>query len=278
MSDGLGDRIKKYEKAFSPAYPIRLPLILRLDGVHFHSNVKKWKCERPFDENLINAMFFTAKTLCENIAGAQIAYVQSDEITILVRDDMDTHSQPWYDKKINKVMSVAAAKASNAFNWKYYSLTAEYADDCDYPYPVRTNPLDLKKMAEFDCRGFIVPEYEINNVLLWRQQDCTRNSVQMLARAHFSHKELHKKNNSEIQDMLMLEKGVNWNDLQTYLKRGACVIKQDVPKKVPKRDDRGKVIDGEFETITRPSWVVDKEIPIFTQDKEYVNQFAYIKE
>ena len=267
MTDGLplGDRVKKYEKAYSPAFPIRFPLILRLDGVHFHSNVKRWKCKKPFDEDLINSMFFTAKTLCENIAGAQVAYVQSDEITILVRDDMDVHSQPWYDKKINKIMSVAAAKASNAFNYEFHG---------NQQLGVTVN---LNEMAEFDCRGFIVPEYEINNVFLWRQQDCTRNSVQMLARAHFSHNELKRKSNHVVQDMLMLEKKVNWNDLDTHLKRGACIIKRDVPKKVPKRDGK-KIIAGEFETITRPAWVVDKEIPIFSQDTNYINQFTQLKD
>jgi tRNA(His) 5'-end guanylyltransferase len=267
MADGLGDRIKKYEKAFNPAFPIKLPLILRLDGRSFHTMVKKWKCLKPFDENLIEAMLFTAKTLCENIAGAHVAYVQSDEITILVRDDMGFHSQPWYDKKINKIMSVAAAKASNAFNFKFHGSKKLGVD------------VNLNELAEFDCRGFIVPEHEINNVIIWRQQDASRNSIQMLARSNFSHNQLNKKNNSEIQDMLMsLDPPVNWNDLDTHLKRGACIIKKDDIKQVPKRDEKGKVIPGEFSEINRPAWVVDKEIPIFTQDKNYINQFAYIKE
>jgi len=276
MPDSLGDRLKKYEKTFSPTYPIRLPLIIRLDGVHFHTNVKKWKCKKPFDERLIEAMFFTAKTLCENISGAQVAYVQSDEITILIRDDMDIHSQPWYDKKINKIISVSAAKASNAFNYKFRDLDGnKYVDDCDYPVTI---PPQLNKMAEFDCRGFVVPEYEIQNSFIWRQQDCTRNSVQMLARAFFSHKELDKKNNSEIQDMLMLQKGVNWNDIDTHLKRGACVIKKEIVKQTPVRDDKGKIVPGEYEGTLRSSWIVDKEIPIFTKDKNYINKFANLGE
>ena len=280
MPDGFGDRIKKYEKAYNQSYPIKLPLIIRADGVHYHTNVKKWGCKKPFDDDLIDSMHFTAKTLCEQIAGAQVAYVQSDEITILIRDDMDIHSEPWYDKKINKIMSVAAAKASNAFNWKYHKLAGSEPDgdvNDELGFETVFNVL-LNKMAEFDCRGFVVPEHEINNVFLWRMQDCTRNSVQMLARAHFSHKELHKKNNNEIQDMLMLQKGINWNDLDTHLKRGACIIKKEVNKKVPVRDENGKIIKGKFENILRPAWVVDKEIPIFSQDKSYINQFAHVVE
>lgn len=273
-NDSLGDRIKNYEQTFSYKYPIRLPLILRLDGRSFHTMVKKWKCWKPFDENLIDAMLFTAKTLCENIAGAHVAYVQSDEITILIRDDMDIHSEPWYDKKINKIMSIAAAKASNAFNWKFNEKRPIGLTTIS-----KTQPTQLNELAEFDCRGFIVPEQEINNAFLWRQNDCTRNSVQMLARAHFSHNQLNNKNNSEIQDMLMsLNPPINWNDLDTHLKRGACIIKKDVAKQIPKRDEKGKIITEEFTEIIRPTWVVDKEIPIFTQDKNYINRFAYIKE
>jgi tRNA(His) guanylyltransferase len=266
---GIGDRMKRYEAAYNAVYPIRFPLILRLDGKCFHQMVKKWKCKKPFDENLIEAMLFTAKTLCESISGAQIAYVQSDEINMLIRDDMSIHSQPWFGKEINKVISVSAAKASNAFNYNFLEL------DCNYPAPT---PIKLAHMAEFDCRGFVVPEHEIFNIFLWREQDCTKNSVQMLARKYFSHKQLEGKSNSEMQDMLMLEKKVNWNDLDTHLKRGACIIKKEIPKKVPKRNEKGKVIEGEFETVNRPTWVVDKEIPIFTQNRDYINKYANVCE
>jgi tRNA(His) 5'-end guanylyltransferase len=64
---------------------------------------------------------------------------------------------------------------------------------------------------------------------------------------------MHGKNNSQVQDMLMLEKGINWNDLQTWQKRGSCVIK--LPE------------TGE--------WVIDDEIPIFTQDRDYVNKYIF---
>lgn len=275
----LGDRIKKYEKAYNQKFPIRLPLILRLDGVHFHTNVKRWKCEKPFDENLIEAMLFTAKTLCESISGAQLAYVQSDEITMLIRDDMTLHSQPWYDKEINKIMSVAAAKASNAFNYKYFELVGHEYEENFGDIVTMTDPIkSLSYLAEFDCRGFVVPEQEILNCFLWRQRDCEKNSIQMLARSPslFSHEQLDGKNGNEMQDMMMLEKGVNWNDIPTHQKRGACIIKREVPKTVPKRNEKGKVIEGEFEEIMRNAWVIDREIPIFSKETDYVNQFARI--
>jgi tRNA(His) 5'-end guanylyltransferase len=133
-------------------------------------------------------------------------------------------------------------------------------------------------MAEFDCRGYILPEHEVFNAFLWRQKDCTKNSISMLASTLFSHKELQGKSGSDKQDMMMLKHNVNWNDMPTAFKRGFCIVKQDVEKQVPKRDENNKVIKGEFQTITRPAWVVDLEIPIFTKQPEYINRFTKVKE
>lgn len=258
--DSLGDRMKLYESAFNQKYPIRLPLMLRFDGVHFHSNVKRWKCVKPFDDDLIDIMQFTAKTLCESIPGTQLAYVQSDEITLLVRDDMTNQSQPWYDKEINKILSVGASKATNAFNFRAMQLKG----------PRQT----LLEMAEFDCRGWVVPENEIFSEFYWRQSDASRNSVQMLARAYFSHKQLQGISNEMIQEMLFQQHDINWNNIPTHYKRGACVVKIESPIIIPKRDTYGKIIGDEVETIYRPKWIIDKNIPIFTQDPEYINRFA----
>jgi tRNA(His) guanylyltransferase len=86
----------------------------------------------------------------------------------------------------------------------------------------------------------------VNNYFIFRQQDATRNSVQMLARTHFSNTQCHKKNNSQLQEMLHSEKNINWNDLPTSQKRGRCV----------------KKVNG--------VWIIDNEIPIFSQDRGYI--------
>ncbi len=79
-----------------------------------------------------------------------------------------------------------------------------------------------------------------------------------------------------MQDMMMLEKGINWNNIPTHQKRGACIIKKSVPKKVPKRNEKGKIIEGELEEIMRSAWVVDKEIPIFSKTPEYITKYANV--
>ena len=113
--------------------------------------------------------------------------------------------------------------------------------------------------AMFDSRVFNIPKEEVNNCLLWRQQDATRNSIQSVAQANFSHKQLEGKNCNELQEMLWQEKGINWNDYPTHLKRGSCCVKSTYTLEVDGKD------------VQRSEWVIDNEIPIFSQNTWYVN-------
>ena len=72
----------------------------------------------------------------------------------------------------------------------------------------------------FDARAFNIPMDEVKNYFIWRQQDWIRNSVQMLAQAHFSHKELHGKNQSDMHDML------NEKDINPLLSRSFIWLRQ----------------------------------------------------
>lgn len=235
MSDHLGDRMKKYEDAYRFAVPERLPVIIRVDGKAFHSYTKG--CKRPFDEALAGVMNETAEYLCQNIMNARLAYVQSDEISVLCVNYHDLNAQSWFDNTLQKMVSVSAGMASAVFT----SLSPKIWGHA--------------KMALFDARAFILPKEEVCNYFLWRQQDATRNSVQMVARSLYSHKELHGKNNSTLQDMIMA-KGINWNDLPVWQKRGRCVVKETYMK-------------GDVE---RSRWYSDDSIPIFSQDRDYINK------
>lgn len=253
-NDNLGDRMKAYESAFRPFFPQRIPIIIRVDGKAFHTYTAK--CDKPFDDKLIEVMNLTAKHLCANIPGAKLAYVQSDEISIFVHGYESIESQPWFGGNINKIVSITAAMASATFT--------------------ANSPLIWNgevKPAIFDSRAFLLPEKEVCNYFIWRQQDWTRNSVQTLARSLYSHKQCDNKNNSELQEMCF-QKGKNWNDLETRYKRGRCIIKKQTPVETKMPED-----SGYKSLITwRNKWVVDNEIPIFTQDRNYVNQFFEQKE
>jgi len=195
----LGDRMKmNYENRSRIKLIRRMPVILRLDGKAFHTLTRG--CDKPFDRNLNNAMIATASKVFEDIQGCKLAYHQSDEISLLLTDFDTLTTDAWFDYNIQKMCSIAAALASVEFSIKY---------------GVR---------GYFDCRAFNIPKEEVCNYFIWRQIDWERNSLQMLAKAHFSHKELHKKNSSDIHEMLF-EKGVNWADLEDRWKNGSTIIK-----------------------------------------------------
>lgn len=240
--DTLGDRIKSYENAYRKYIPSTFPVILRLDGVSFHSYTKK--CKKPYDQNLIDVMNDTAIYLCSKIQSAHLAYIQSDEISILLYNQ-NNKSEGWYGFNINKMISVSAAMASSYFSMSSHKIFGE------------------TKLANFDCRAFAVPKEDVMNVFEWRQQDATRNSIQMLARSLASHKECDKLNCNELQDLIHV-KGKNWNNEPTSFKRGRCVVKIKQQKEVT-FNDTNIVVD-------RNVWVVDNEIPIFHKDPNYINK------
>lgn len=123
--------------------------------------------------------------------------------------------------------------------------------------------------AMFDCRAFNIPKEEICNNLIWRQQDATRNSIQQVAHTYFSHGELNNLSCDELQEKLFQEKSINWNNYPTRLKRGSCCVRKDVFFSADEIKKKNPLYDGEGFT-TRKKWVIDTEIPIFTQNREYI--------
>ena len=269
--DSLGDRMKQYEYVTRNYLTRKLPVIIRIDGKAFHSFTRGLK--KPFDNIFVKSMQDTMKYLCENIQGCVLGYTQSDEITLVLVDYQSREASAWFDNNIQKMVSVSASMATLAFN-KAFKTNSEATlrringvftcTDEEFKY---ANTLEkcLSNGAMFDSRVFTIPKEEVINTIIWRQQDATRNSIQSVGQANFSHNQLHGKNCNDIQDMLMLEKNINWNDYPTHLKRGSCCIKKPFV-----------INEGTEQEAIRSKWVIDTEIPIFTQDKDYVNKLIFL--
>lgn len=267
--DSLGDRMKQYEGIPRINLMRRNPVIIRIDGKAFHTFTRGFR--RPFDDILIESMQETMKYLCENIQGCKIGYCQSDEISLLLTDYENINTAAWFDYQVQKMCSVAASMATLAFNQVFWDKIRDLDHDY-YEYPTKEfNELieiyykALEKGAMFDARCFSIPKEEVCNYFLWRQNDCVRNSIQMVAQANFSHKQLQNKSCDELQEMLWQEKNINWNDFETVKKRGSCCTKIG----------KHTVIDIQTgEQKERLAWEIDREIPIFTQDRNYIEKFV----
>lgn len=259
--DSLGDRMKRYENVSRNYLARRIPVIIRIDGKAFHTFTRGMK--KPFDSILMNTMKDTMKYLCENIQGCVLGYTQSDEITLVLTDYATITTDAWFGYNVQKLTSIAASMATMAFNSafkenvefaiQYFDTESSIEGAMDFDNRVYMGKLGK---AIFDARAFSIPKDDVCNCLIWRQQDATRNSIQSVGQAYFSHKMLNGKSCNNIQEMLWQEYNVNWNDFPVECKRGACCIKQIV-----------QTLD-----VRRSKWVIDTEPPIFTQKREYIEK------
>lgn len=243
MEQSLGERMKRYESINKQKLIPNLPIVIRLDGKNFSKLT--WNLDKPFDKLFAMCMNLTTSYLCHNIEGITLAYTQSDEITLVI-PQINPRSEMWFGGNIQKIVSVSASMATAKFNQAFSEF-----------FPQKN------ELAMFDSRVFQLPDYEVINCLIWRQQDATRNSIQMLGRNYFSHRDLMNKSTSEIQDMLMEKYEINWNDLDVHFKRGSMYHKIILP------------ILEEGRHYHRRVWIQTHNTPIFSQEKEATNQIIF---
>lgn len=288
VHDDLGTRMKEYEKRNQYYLQKRTPVAIRVDGRSFHTFTKGF--QRPFDEILMTTMQETAKYMCENIQGAKLAYVQSDEITIILTDYDTLETDCWFNYRTDKLCSISASMATMAFN-KYFAENVAN-EILEYKTSIVPQCVEIQqeikeyhdtlraavnKGAMFDARCFNIPKEEVTNLIYWRQLDATRNSIQMVGQANFSHKELQNKTCNMIQDMLHEQKGINWNDYPTVCKRGtACIKNRKIIEYLDEFKVTAKLIDS---TKTENSWIIDTEMPILKgEDRAYIDDLIYVGE
>jgi tRNA(His) guanylyltransferase len=225
MKDDLGRQMKeRYEDALRLTVPARTHCVIRIDGRAFHTFTKE--LARPWSQPLSTALDAAAMHLCSEMMGCRFAYGQSDEYSFLLTDYDRPQTRPWFEGNVQKMVSVAASLFTAAF-------ARAWSGDA---------------MAAFDARLLVIPQREeVQRYFLWRQLDAEANSLNMLASAHYNHKQLLGKSTQEKHDLLHA-KGINWARQPTAFKRGR---------------------------IVRPAekgWLVDEDIPVFTRRREYLEE------
>ncbi len=253
----LSKRMKSYELCYETKVPERSYIMIRLDGKNFSKYTKMF--EKPFDDTLSNVMDVATIELCSKLH-PKFAYTQSDEISLLFTTIDNIDAETPFEGKVQKLASISASILTSSFNVNMLKLisTFKYKPD-ELIFKIQTGTLEEIK-ATFDARVFVIPDYrEVSNYFVWRQQDCTRNSVSMAASANFDHELLNGKSSEEKQEMLFQEKGINWNDYTVKYKRGVIIKKENIFLEGP---------NGEV--VQRNKWIPDYQTPIFTQDKDYL--------
>lgn len=270
MKDDLGDRMKnQYEDRTRYSLPRRTYTLIRLDGKAFHTYTRGLK--KPFDYDLFTDIDNAIIAMLADVQGAVFAYTQSDEISILLTDFATPQTSAWFDGNLQKVATIAASKMTAKFNRNRYARYIWDTNDDAMTIVTkgegdRWNFIEGCKDAEFDARVFTIPDrIEVMNYFIWRNQDCARNSVSMVAQSLFSHKELQGKSTATMHEM-MHAKGVNWaTDFPDGAKNGRLIVKESYQACVSIPDVKNFKVNSA--AVERTRWVA-KGAWKFTEGKE----------
>lgn len=196
-------------------------IMVMLDGRSFSSMIKN-KFKKPFDDDFVNMMNETAKYVCENVYGCVLAYVQSDEISLVIKDDGE--SDAFFGYRLCKLQSIIASIATSKMNQLmiYYNMQ-------NHPSVNPGETIMQTQLLQFDCKCWNVPNKDkAFQWIIYRQNDCTRNSKQQVAQYYFSHKELLNHNVDEQITMVKNAFGVDWfEDYNDGVKYGRIIHKVD---------------------------------------------------
>lgn len=259
--DTLGDRMKQYEAQTTAALLDRdLPVIARLDGRAFHTFTRP--LAKPYDAAFSSVMLKVATILAVE-TNARMAYVQSDEITLVMQAG---DGELYFGGKVFKICSTLAAQASAQFNRLLPSA-----------FPPESKVFDFDwRLPTFDCRVFNVPSRsEAVNNLIWRQADARRNAVAAAAQANFSHRELQGKNSGEMLAMVAAA-GIIYDDYPAAFRLGHFVQRRKVVRAFTCEE-----IDElplRHEARMNPDLVIERtdHSPCYVQLSSLVNQESFV--
>lgn len=251
--NNLEDKCRYYQSLTDYRILPNSYILCHIDGRSFSKLIKN-NFERPFDDAFINMMNETAKYLCEEVQGCKMAYVQSDEISLLLTDinDEGNNGTVFFEGRLNKMQSIIASLATAKFN---QMLTInEFKRNGN---KLVNNLIDGEtiienmNLAQFDCKVWVVPN--LNDAYAWflfRNIDCVRNSKQQTAQTYISHNKLVGKNTDEQLKILLDETDIDWNSYAKGKKYGRFIhrVKKPMAKVFP---------DNSIIEFVRNVWTVE---------------------
>ena len=243
----LDKKMRIYEQSLDQIILPEMFLVVRLDGRGF-TRLTKEICnfEAPFDIKFRDLM---VKTVCQLMnSGFRIIYgfCESDEISLLFHPDDNT-----FGRKVRKINSVLAGAASAVFS------------------------LELGIPSVFDCRTVPLPTVSrVVDYFMWRQEDAHRNALNshcywMLRKEGQSAAvatAMLEGQSTSFKNELLFSRGINFNELPTWQKRGIGVINAAVEKKGI------NPISGKEESTLRKELSVLYELPLREEYADFISQ------
>lgn len=243
--DELDAKMRVYEQALDQVIPPDVYLVARIDGRSF-TRLTKELCqfEAPFDIRFRDMMIATVKALMTCGFRVIYGYTQSDEISLLFHPAEDA-----FGRKVRKYNSVLAGTASAAFS------------------------LAFGQPGIFDCRIIPLPNIErVRDYFLWRQEDAHRNALNGYcywtmrkegASVQTATKTIEGQSIA-YKNELLFQKGINFNDVPQWQKRGIGIWWTDVEK------EGFNPITKETVTTTRRGLYEDYQLPLREEYGDFI--------
>lgn len=251
----LKDKCYFYQKRRNYSVDTDKYVIAHIDGRSFSKMIKN-KFEKPFDEQFVYLMNETASYLASNVQGVQFAYVQSDEISLIIKKT-EPNGDIFFGGRLCKMQSIIASLATAKFNQlmmvynitkNNYFFTKEDTADTIYDIVDAVDVITNSPLYQFDCKVWDVDN--ANDAMAWllfRNIDCIRNSKQQTAQTYLPHKELVGLHTDEQIALLNERHGIDWNRYNDGLKYGRFVYRESA---MFQKEINGEIVEFERNAFT----------------------------
>lgn len=246
--DDLDKKMRVYETLSDTRILPDIYMVARIDGRSFTRLTKEvHQFEAPYDIKFRDIMIETVRHLMDCGFKITYGYTQSDEISLLFDFDDDT-----FQRKERKLNSVLAGEASAKFS------------------------LLLGDVGAFDARISQLPTKElVVDYFRWRNEDAHRNAIN--SHCYWSLRKEGRSPNEAAEYLLgksvsdknefLFQKGVNFNDLPTWQKRGIGIYWEEYEKAATNYKT------GEAAIALRKRLKTDLDLPMKDQYSDFIREF-----
>lgn len=229
------------QKVLPGAWPI-----IRVDGRSF-SKFTATRFEKPFDEAFSGPMIKATERLVQELGGLY-GYTESDEISILLKRDTEL-----FDREQEKLVSVSAGVASSVLS------------------------LAFQEEVHCDSRLIVAPQdRQVGSYFMWRQRDATRCALNGWAYWTLRKEGMTKTQATKLmagkgvtwKNQMLFERGINFNDLPSWQRRGTGVYWETYQK------EGFNPMTQQTVTTTRNRLKVDQDLPLGSSYYNFIKRFT----
>lgn len=251
MLESLRERQEEYKKPFDYQITKRMPIIITASGRSFKRFTKN--LDKPYCSEFSRAMASTMLYSIMEMQGSVFGYQYNDEITFILRNDQSLDSEPWYQNKIQKLVSITSSMTTLGLYKSISNLNNKILTSGD---------------AIFDCDVLAVPYLsEAVNNLIYKQQLNYKKALSLAVETELikkfgkraALKALYKKTSDEKKELLLHHCDIDFEEqYPSAFYRGIAAYK--IPTLLQYKD----------ENQIRNKWSLNANLPVFVDDKDFL--------